>query len=72
MDLLLHSCTYFSSDGTRKLIDASENCLVRTNKCFWNADTDIVICTKTRSMTKNEGNASLKTIKIILRIKKRQ
>lgn len=72
MDLLLHSCTYVSSDGIRKLIDASENCLVRTNKCFWNADPDIATCTKTRSMTKNEGNASLKTIVIILRIKKRQ
>ena len=62
MDWLFHGCAYVNSDGTRKLVAAGENCLIRTDKCFWKDDCDVVTCTKTKSMTKNKGQTSLKTI----------
>ena len=58
MNLLFRGCDYVNSDGRRKLIALGEDCLVHTNKCFWNNPHDVITHTKTRSMTKNEGKAS--------------
>ena len=54
-------CFCFNSNGTRKLIAHGEYCLVCTKKWFWKNPHDVITPTKTRSMTKNEGRASLKT-----------
>ena len=71
MDRLFHGCAYANFDGTRKLIAKSHDCIVRTwsyismvctNKCFEKNASDVATSIKTRSMTKNECAAPLKTI----------
>ena len=57
---LFHCFTYANFDGTQKLIDATYNYLVPNNKCFWKDPCDVITQIKTKSMTKNEGEVTLK------------
>ena len=58
---MFHGCACINSDRTVKLIAKGHDCFIRTNKCFWKNASDVAVRIKTRSMTKNEGVASLKT-----------
>ena len=59
MDRINHGCVYANADGTRKIIANGENCLVRTNKCFWKDPVDVVTRVRTRSMTKTKRCVSM-------------
>ena len=54
MHRIYHGCFYANADGFRKIIPKNENCLVRTNKCFWKDPVDVVTRAKTHSMSKKE------------------
>ena len=59
---MFHGCAYINSDGTGKLIAKGHDCFIRTKKCFWKNTSDVAARVQTRSMTKNKGVASLKTL----------
>ena len=60
MDSLFYVCTYINSDRTRKLIAKGHNCPFRTDTSFPKDAADVTTPIKTRSMKKNEGEASFK------------
>lgn len=56
MDRLYHGCMLKNADGTNRIIDAGEKCLVMARKCFWKDPSEV----KTRSQTENEPNIDYK------------
>ena len=62
MDRFCHSCYYKNTDGTNKIIAAGENCLLRTNKCFWKDPCDVSNGVKTRSRAKSELTVNFRAV----------
>ena len=60
MDRLYHGCMLKNAEGTNRIIDAGEKCLVMTRKCFWKDPSDVKNKVKTRSQTENEPNIDYK------------
>ena len=60
MDWLYHGCILKNTDWTNKIIDAGENYLVPTGKCFWKDPSDVKHKVKTRFQTKNEPTVDYK------------
>ena len=54
MELLFHGCYFANADETHKLIPSGDDCVLRTNTCFWKHPDDVDSRVKTRSMTKNK------------------
>lgn len=62
MDHFYPGCYYKNADGTNKLIASGENCLSRTNMCFWKDPSDVPSGIKTRSCMRNEPNIGFREV----------
>ena len=62
MDRLWHGCYYEIADGTNRIIASGENCLLRTNKCFWKAPCDVASVVKAKSHAKSKLTVSFQAV----------
>ena len=59
---MFHGCYYPNAGSTNKLIALEEECLLRTNRCFWKDPDDVNSHITTRSLTKSKLDVSWRVI----------
>ena len=58
MGLIYHGCMTKNADGTKKLIDSGEKCVIPTAQCFWKDSQDVRSGVKIRSQSAKQPTVS--------------